>query len=294
MLLFCLLQREMIHMKTSNMQTNIVLHDIPLPYRDFLETDNSLYSFNQTFLDKEESFFINVLCYLADTFGISLTSSEADVLYRHFCLMREYNKITNLTRITDTWSALVLHYLDSLLNILVMQDLNIDVCKQTILDLGTGAGFPGIPLSTKVPKKLVLCDSVGKKTKFLSHYIEENRNDEPIYIENKRVEELSPQYDQQFTLIVTRAVARLSILLEYASPLLDHNGMLICSKAQLSEAEFQHAEKVASICGFRFVSRETFELPLQMGHREFVVYCKEHKAKIKLPRNIGDAVHKPL
>lgn len=292
--MFCLLQREMIYMTASNTQTNITLHDIPLPYRDFLATDNSLYSFNQTFLDKEESFFINVLCYLADTFGINLSSSEADALYKHFCSMREYNKVTNLTRITDTWSALVLHYLDSLLNMLVMQNLNINLQTQTILDLGTGAGFPGIPLSIKVPKKLVLCDSVGKKTKFLSHYIEENRIDSPIYIENKRVEELSPQYNQQFTLIVTRAVARLSILLEYASPLLHNNGLLICSKAQLSEEEFQHAENISSTCGFRFVSRETFELPLHMGHREFVVYRKENEAKIKLPRNIGDAVHKPL
>lgn len=139
-------------MTASNTQTNITLHDIPLPYRDFLATDNSSYSFNQTFLDKEESFFINVLCYLADMFGISLTSSEADVLYKHFCSMREYNKVTNLTRITDTWSALVLHYLDSLLNMLVMQNLNINLQTQTILDLGTGAGFPGIPLSIKVPK----------------------------------------------------------------------------------------------------------------------------------------------
>ena len=68
-------------MTASNTQTNITLHDIPLPYRDFLVTDNSLYGFNQTFLDKEESFFINVLCYLADTFGINLSSSEADALY---------------------------------------------------------------------------------------------------------------------------------------------------------------------------------------------------------------------
>ena len=254
-------------MKISDKQINIAVHDIPLPYRDFLKDDNGLYSFNNSFLDKEDSFFINILCYLADAFGIRITVSEADVLYKHFCSMREYNKITNLTRITDTWSALVLHYLDSLLNILVMQNLNINLQTQTILDLGTGAGFPGIPLSIKVPKKLVLCDSVGKKTKFLSHYIAENRIDGPNYIENKRVEELSPQYDHQFTLIVTRAVAQLSILLEYASPLLNHNGLLICSKAQLSETESQHAEKVASICGFRFVSRETFELPLQMGHR---------------------------
>lgn len=281
-------------MKISDKQINIAVHDIPLPYRDFLKDDNGLYSFNNSFLDKEDSFFINILCYLADAFGIRITVSEADVLYKHFCSMREYNKVTNLTRITDTWNALVLHYLDSLLNMLVMQNLNINLQTQTILDLGTGAGFPGIPLSIKVPKKLVLCDSVGKKTKFLSHYIKDNRINNSIYIENKRVEELSPQYNQQFTLIVTRAVARLSILLEYASPLSHNNGLLICSKAQLSEEEFQHAENISSTCGFRFVSRETFELPLQMGHREFVVYRKENEAKIKLPRNIGDAVHKPL
>lgn len=284
----------MIYMKISDKQINIAVHDIPLPYRDFLKDDNGLYSFNNSFLDKEDSFFINILCYLADAFGIRITVSEADVLYKHFCSMREYNKVTNLTRITDTWNALVLHYLDSLLNMLVMQNLNINLQTQTILDLGTGAGFPGIPLSIKVPKKLVLCDSVGKKTKFLSHYIKDNRINNSIYIENKRVEELSPQYNQQFTLIVTRAVARLSILLEYASPLSHNNGLLICSKAQLSEEEFQHAENISSTCGFRFVSRETFELPLQMGHREFVVYRKENEAKIKLPRNIGDAVHKPL
>lgn len=281
-------------MKTSDMPININLYDIPLPYRDFLEINNGLYSFNTTFLDKEESFFIHMLCYLVGAYDIVLTVKEADVLYKHFCSMRAYNKTTNLTRITDTWNALVLHYLDSLLNLLVMQNLNIDMHTQTILDIGTGAGFPGIPLSIKMPKKLVLCDSVGKKAKFLSDYMRAYGVDDHIYIENKRVEELSPQYNYQFSLIVTRAVARLSILLEYASPLLQHNGLLICSKAQLSDEEIQHAEKITSLCGFTCVSRETLELPLQMGHREFVVYCKENKEKIKLPRNIGDAVHKPL
>lgn len=234
-------------------------------------------------------------------YGIELSSYALLMCTRHYLKLCEANKTTNLTRITTLHEACILHYLDSLLLLPVWETYK-HLCesKQTTandawgLDMGSGAGFPGIPLSCALTKNFILCDSVNKKVTFLERFVAQYGLAQQIHAIHARLEELPDMEHPVFNLIVARAVSNLGVLIEYATPLLQPHGLLICSKARLQSPEIEQSKRAAHICGLSYVSRETFELPESMGHRELVVFQKTGTARIKLPRKIGDALHKPL
>lgn len=235
------------------------------------------------------------------TYGIELSSYALSMCARHYLELCEANKTTNLTRITTLHEACILHYLDSLLLLPVWEKYK-HLCesKQTTtndawgLDMGSGAGFPGVPLSCALTKNFILCDSVNKKVNFLEDFVDLHTPIQEIQALHARLEKLPYMEHPPINLIVARAVSNLGVLIEYATPLLEPHGLLICSKAHLQSPEIEQSKRAAHICGLSFVSRETFELPESMGHRELVVFQKTGTARIKLPRKIGDAVHKPL
>lgn len=247
--------------------------------------------------------FIHDLHEQLTAYHIALTDYALECCADHFVEMCQANTITNLTRITSLHNAVVLHYVDSLLLVpvylkYVSDHIQVDVKQKNAaswgLDMGTGAGFPGIPLSLALTKNFILCDSVNKKVSFLQKFINTHQLSHQLEAIHTRLEELPQSNDHAIDLVVARAVSELGVLIEYASPLLQQDGLLICSKAHLRSEEIEYSKRAAQICGFSFVSRETFELPELMGHREFVVLKKTHAAQIKLPRKIGDALHKPL
>lgn len=234
-------------------------------------------------------------------YGIELSARALSLCASHYLELCEANKTTNLTRITSLHEACVLHYLDSLLLLPVWEKYKY-LCEQPQtasmdawgLDMGSGAGFPGIPLSCTLTKNFILCDSVNKKVAFLERFVAQYGLAQQIHAIHARLEELPDMEHPAFNLIVARAVSNLGVLIEYATPLLQPHGLLICSKARLQSPEIEQSKRAAHICGLSYVSRETFELPESMGHRELVVFQKTETARIKLPRKIGDALHKPL
>lgn len=234
-------------------------------------------------------------------YGIELSARALSLCASHYMELCEANKTTNLTRITSLHEACVLHYLDSLLLLPVWEKYKY-LCEQPQtaptdawgLDMGSGAGFPGIPLSCALTKNFILCDSVNKKVAFLERFVAKYGLAQQIHAIHARLEELPDMEHPAFNLIVARAVSNLGVLIEYATPLLQPHGLLICSKARLQSPEIEQSKRAARICGLSYVSRETFELPESMGHRELVVFQKTGTACIKLPRKIGDALHKPL
>lgn len=234
-------------------------------------------------------------------YGIELSARALSLCASHYIELCEANKTTNLTRITSLHEACVLHYLDSLLLLPVWEKYKY-LCEQPQtasmdawgLDMGSGAGFPGIPLSCALTKNFILCDSVNKKVAFLERFVAQYGLAQQIHAIHARLEELPDMEHPAFNLIVARAVSNLGVLIEYATPLLQPHGLLICSKARLQSPEIEQSKRAAHICGLSYVSRETFELPESMGHRELVVFQKTGTACIKLPRKIGDALHKPL
>jgi len=245
------------------------------------ELENSLYN------SKE-----NVLKELFYNYGIDSTELQRKQLLRHIELLIEINKSLNLTRITSIDDALILHILDSLLPLKVCDGFTSS--SKNYIDIGTGGGFPGLPLAIMSNNKTLLVDSIGKKINAVQSMINKIGLEEKVKAEKLRAEEIPNIYKQKFDFVTFRAVAKTNILLEYAEPFLASQGTLIVMKANVDEIELQDASQAAKIFGYENVSRETFELPNDFGHREILLYKKATRSKIKLPRKPGMAKTNPF
>lgn len=224
-------------------------------------------------------------------FGISLTQEQAQMLVSYLGLVIEKNKVVNLTRITNPPEAVTLHLVDSLLP-LASNSLHVDESSK-ILDMGTGAGFPGVPVAVVTGAQALLVDSVRKKTDAVAEFVAALGLGN-VSTRHSRLEELSRELTSSQDVVFARAVARTNVLIEYATPFLSQNGVLVVEKGRPEDDEITEAEKAAALCGLSLVSRETFELPHDLGHREILIYKKVGKSKIKLPRRTGLAKSQPL
>ena len=224
-------------------------------------------------------------------FGISLTQEQAQMLVSYLGLVIEKNKVVNLTRITNPSEAITLHLVDSLLP-LVSNSLHVDESSK-ILDMGTGAGFPGVPVAVVTGAQALLVDSVRKKTDAVAEFVAALGLGN-VSTRHSRLEELARELTSSQDVVFARAVARTTVLIEYATPYLSQNGVLVVGKGRPEDDEITEAEKAAALCGLSLVSHETFELPHDLGHREILIYKKVGKSKIKLPRRTGLAKSQPL
>lgn len=226
---------------------------------------------------------------LCESLDISITSEQALSCIHHLELVLDVNQSFNLTRITDVDSALVLHILDSLT---LLPDLE-QSPSGPVLDMGTGAGFPGIPLALVSGRSFTLVDSVGKKVRAVSQFLSA-LNLSYCSAQHVRLEELALSRRGDFSAVVARAVAPLPVLVEYAAPFLSHNGIFISSKGRLSAEELSSGVSAADICGLSLTHSSEFDLPSSYGHRTICVFQKTARPKIKLPRANGMAKHHPL
>ena len=227
------------------------------------------------------------------SFDIETSEEQRELLLAHLDLVVEKNRVMNLTRIVEAQDAIVLHVVDSLLMMPSLKHCGVSA-QFSFLDIGTGAGFPGIPLGIVSGGSGLLIDSVGKKIRAVEEFIAALQLQEHLAARSVRVEELAKEQASSFDVVTARAVAELGVLVEYATPLLKKNGHLIVSKANISESEFAQGSKTAEICGLHYVSRETYELPQNLGHREIITYERVRGSKVKLPRQTGMAKHHPL
>ena len=225
-----------------------------------------------------------------DAYNLSTTHEQRKLLLTYLELLFEKNKTLNLTRITDIDSALVLHILDSLLLSKFMSCSE----KDSFCDIGTGGGVPGIPLGCVLERKGFLIDSIGKKISAVNEFAEQLGIQDRIIAKQMRAEEIEVEMKRSFRFVVARAVAKANVVMEYAEPFLMDQGKLLLQKANIEEKEFQDALRMAKLCGFEMVSRETFELPNEFGHREILIFQKTKKSKIILPRKNGEAKKHPL
>lgn len=210
-----------------------------------------------------------------------------ELLKRHLELVIEANKITNITRINTWEEGMLLHVEDSLIG---LPEIN-KAPEGWYVDIGTGAGYPGIPLAIETGRQTLLADSVGKKTKILDSIITElNLNNVQTY--TGRIEDLAVDYPGKFSVVTARALSRLSVLMEFASPLLTKGGHLICYKANIEDEERNHALSLQSTLGMKLFSERTVDL--KDCHRTIICFEKTGKPKIKLPRKVSFAQKKPL
>lgn len=222
--------------------------------------------------------------------NIAVDDACANLLARHLLLVIKKNRAINLTRIDGVEDGAYLHVADSLL----LKTAFDAAPRGMFVDVGTGAGFPGIPLAIVTGCRGMLVDSVGKKVAAVDEFLHELGLDGRVQARHTRIEELGKEMRGRFAVVTARAVAQTNVLVEYAAPLLMRGGRLVVAKARPDEEEVRSAGRAAKICGLKFVSRETFELPGGRGHREVLSYERVANPSVKLPRATGMAKHHPL
>ena len=217
-------------------------------------------------------------------------ADKTDLINKHLELVSYYNNTTNLTRIVDIQHAKILHIEDSLI---ALKELN-ESPEGLYGDLGTGGGYPGIPLAIYTGRKTVLVDSVKKKIKILDTIITSLGLEGLISTSSDRIEELSLSKKGAFSVLTARALTSLPSLLELSSPLLQKNGRLISYKAQISDEELKNALSIQEITGMYLDTIREVTLSDNETQRKIITFTKKHNAKIKLPRQNGLAQRKPL
>lgn len=226
--------------------------------------------------------------------SIELSEHQLYQFYTYFELLVEWNKIMNLTTIISMDEVVIKHFADSLTLVKAVSDLGEK--EAYILDMGTGAGFPGIPLKIVYPKlKIVLLDSLNKRIKFLDEVIGQLGLENIIAIHG-RAEDYgrNKEYREQFDYCVSRAVANLSTLSEYCMPYVKIGGTFISYKSGNIDEELKEAKGAVKLLGGKVEQVITFSLPKTEVARSLVVIKKNEGTAKKFPRKAGLPGKEPL
>ncbi len=225
----------------------------------------------------------------AKELGKNLSRKEIHKFLLYKDELKEWNKKFNLTAITRDEEIITKHFLDSLLLIKAF-----NFSTESIIDIGTGAGFPGIPLKITLPNlKLTLLESVKKKVNFLDH-IKNTLSLKDIDIIHGRAEEIGKELRESFDIVVSRAVAPLNTLAEYSLPLIKIGGNFLALKEEKVADEIKVAEKAFNILGGKLNKALKLKLPGTEIIRSIIVVDKVAKTPLKYPRRAGMPKKRPL
>jgi len=227
--------------------------------------------------------------FIEDLKRLDLTLSEEQLaqFLRFYEMLTEKNKVMNLTAITDFGEVVTKHFLDSLLILKAVRPEKL--LSLRVLDLGTGAGFPGIPLKIALPElNITLADSLNKRVLFLNEVIQE-LGLKKIDTVHARAEDLGkdPAYREKYGLVVSRAVANLSSLSEYCLPFVRIGGLFVSYKSVDIMEEYVSAQKAIKVMGGGKSDIQTYQLPGTDLSRSFVLISKKTATPKKYPRRAG-------
>lgn len=224
----------------------------------------------------------------AKLINIELEENQIEKFYNYMNLLLEWNEKINLTAITEPNEVILKHFIDSI-TILKYIENNIQV-----VDVGTGAGFPGIPLNiVNNNANYALVDSLNKRINFLNEVIEKVAL-KNINTVHSRIEDFAKNNKETFDIATSRAVASLNILLEYLLPLVKVGGICICMKGSNVKEEIESASKALEILGGKIEKVEEINLPKSDIIRNIIIVRKIKSTPNKYPRKAGTPSKEPI
>lgn len=226
--------------------------------------------------------------------NIEITEKQLRQFHDYYDLLVKTNKVMNLTNITAEPEVYLKHFYDSLTPLFFVPNLLNE--QVSLADIGSGAGFPGIPLKIMNPKlHLVIDDSLNKRLKFLQEVIKQLQLRD-VDLVHARAEDFGQNklYREQFDYVTARAVASLPVLLELCLPAVKVGGYFIAMKGDRGSEELKLAANALKVLGGKLENVETFELPEDAGQRDIILIKKVKKTPKKYPRKAGTPAKKTL
>jgi len=227
---------------------------------------------------------------LAKKIGIELTDEQVEQFWNYMNLLLEWNEKINLTTITDIDEIILKHFIDSMT---VLKYIN---KGEKIIDVGTGAGFPGIPIAIMMPDvEVTLLDSLNKRILFLNEVIEK-LNLKNVKTVHGRAEDFGQNklYREKYDKSISRAVANLTTLSEYLIPFIKVGGEAICMKGSDIDEEKENAMYAVKELGGKIISTEKFSLPDSDILRSIIIISKQKETPKRYPRKAGTPSKEPL
>ena len=218
-----------------------------------------------------------------------ISEKEIEKFYQYMKLLLEWNEKINLTAITDENEIIRKHFIDSLtISKLIQENTN-------VVDVGTGAGFPGMPLAITKKVNVTLVDSLKKRINFLN-IVKDSIKLDNVNTVHDRAEEVgqNEKYREKFDYAVSRAVAPINVLLEYMLPLVKVGGYCLCMKGPKVLDEMQGIENVAEELGGKYIKLEELEIPGEESRKNVIIVKKVENTNKKYPRKPGTPAKQPL
>lgn len=235
-----------------------------------------------------------------EEFGIVLSEKQLQQFMDYYELLMEWNSIMNLTKITEFDDVMKKHFVDSV-SLINAIDLTSDSKgsssqRKKLIDIGTGAGFPGIPLKIVFPDlEVTLLDSVHKKVKFLDEVIEKLELDKIKAVHGRAEDYAKPDMmREKYDICASRAVANLSTLTEYCLPFVRKGGFFVSYKSEKLSEELENAKKAIFLLGGKIEDQIEFTLPSSDIFRNLLVIKKVKETPRKFPRKAGLASKEPI
>ena len=234
---------------------------------------------------------MELLLNYAKNYGVNLDEKALERFENYYNFLVEYNQHTNLTSITEKNDVIIKHFLDSII-LTKFFKLNSDT---KLIDVGTGAGFPGVPIKIANPKiNLTLLDSLNKRIIFLNKLLEKLNLTAEVF--HNRAEECgkNKNFREKFNMVTSRAVAKLTVLSEYCLPLLRVGGFFVSLKGSNVEDELEESVKSIKVLGGKIERVEKFDLPEEKGSRSLVIIKKVSPTPSKYPRSNSNISKSPI
>ncbi len=228
--------------------------------------------------------------------GMEVSPSQVEQFEVYYREMMDWNEKASLTAITDRYQVQIRHFVDSATAALALNEEEAHRSSTNIIDIGTGAGFPGLPLKILLRQpRLTLLDSTAKKAAFLHHVVDKLSLSD-VEIINDRAERVAhlPRYREQFDVVVSRAVAPLASLVELALPFCRLGGKFVAQKKGNLEQETTEAKRAIEVLGGRLAEVRRIELRLFPDIRYLVIVGKVSPTPQKYPRRPGMPSKRPI